>query len=91
MFAEEKSEIVSGGTESEKWHSYPSVGRTGSIIPTASEVSVDEIRSAATGSDRYPASLHAPLMSYPDPPPYINGIISSQFCCDYTVNCLLFY
>lgn len=65
----EKGEI--GGKESEKWHSYPSVERTGSTIPTASEVSVDEIRSAATGSDRYPASLHAPLMSSPEPPPYI--------------------
>nr|KAJ0189828.1 hypothetical protein LSAT_V11C800421460 [Lactuca sativa] len=59
------------GKENEKWHSYPSVGRTGSTIPTASDVSVDEIRSAATGSDRYPASLHAPLMSSPEPPPYI--------------------
>ncbi|KAI3772640.1 hypothetical protein L6452_03830 [Arctium lappa] len=64
-----KTEI--GDNQSEKWHSYPSVGRTGSMIPTASEVSVDEIRSAATGSDRYPASLHAPLMSSPEPPPYI--------------------
>ncbi|CAH1432224.1 unnamed protein product [Lactuca virosa] len=65
----EKGEIE--GKENEKWHSYPSVGRTGSTIPTASDVSVDEIRSAATGSDRYPASLHAPLMSSPEPPPYI--------------------
>lgn len=62
----EKTEI--GDRESEKWHSYPSVGRTGSMIPTASEVSVDEIRSA---SDRYPASLHAPLMSSPEPPAYV--------------------
>ncbi|KAD3068349.1 hypothetical protein R6Q59_017738 [Mikania micrantha] len=65
----EKSEIRDG--ESENWHSYPSVGRAGSAIPTASEVSVDEIRSAATVSDRYPASLHAPLISSPEPPPYI--------------------
>lgn len=72
MFAE-KGEIE--GKENEKWHSYPSVGRTGSTIPTASDVSVDEIRSAATGSDRYPASLHAPLMSSPEPPPYIPGTV----------------
>ncbi|KAJ0928785.1 putative Heat shock protein DnaJ, cysteine-rich domain superfamily [Helianthus annuus] len=67
----EKGEIRDA--ESEKWHTYPSVGRTGSsMMPTASEVSVDEIRSAATGSDRYPASLHAPLISSPEPPPYIS-------------------
>ncbi|CAL5359740.1 unnamed protein product [Camellia sinensis] len=46
----------------------------GSIIPTASlagtEVSVDEIRSATTSSDRYyPPSLHAPLISSPEPDP----------------------
>ncbi|KAI3689022.1 hypothetical protein L2E82_46970 [Cichorium intybus] len=64
-----KGEI--GGKESEKWHSYPLVGRTGSAIPTASEVSVYEFRSAATGSDHYPGSLHAPFMSSPDSPPYI--------------------
>ncbi|GJU08536.1 hypothetical protein Tco_1124966 [Tanacetum coccineum] len=58
--------------ESEKWHRYPSVGRTGSMIPTASEVSVDEIRSAANDSI-YPPSLHAPLISSPDPPPYVTG------------------
>ncbi|KAL6987717.1 hypothetical protein U1Q18_013465 [Sarracenia purpurea var. burkii] len=55
--------------------SYQYVGRTGSVIPTASlagtEVSVDEIRSAASASsDRYyPPSLHAPLISSPDPDP----------------------
>ncbi|KAL6955534.1 hypothetical protein U1Q18_048379 [Sarracenia purpurea var. burkii] len=55
--------------------SYQYVGRAGSVIPTASlagtEVSVDEIRSAASASsDRYyPPSLHAPLISSPDPDP----------------------
>lgn len=71
---------------SEKWHSYPSVGRKGTAaaggsvmgFPTAaSDVSVDEIRSAASagggGSDHhhYPPSLHAPLVSSPEPPPYV--------------------
>ncbi|KAI3792256.1 hypothetical protein L2E82_06131 [Cichorium intybus] len=69
MVTSGKGEI--GGKESEKWHSYPSVGRTGSTIPTASEVSIYEFRSAATGSDHYPGSLHAPFMSSPDSPPYI--------------------
>ncbi|WCJ28406.1 chaperone protein dnaJ-related [Euphorbia peplus] len=55
-----------------KWSSYEYVGRNGSAIPTASlagtEVTVDEIRSAAT-SDRYPPSLHAALISSPEPYP----------------------
>ena len=80
---QEKGEI--GGKESEKWHSYPSVERTGSTIPTASEVSVDEIRSAATGSDCYPASLHAPLMSSPEPPPYIPGTVDIKFPTIYSI------
>lgn len=52
------------------------MGRAGSVIPTASlagtEVSVDEIRSAAAFSDPYPPSLHAPLLSSPEPL-YPNG------------------
>ncbi|PIN24873.1 putative molecular chaperone, contains DnaJ domain [Handroanthus impetiginosus] len=57
---------------SERWSSYEHVARAGSSIPTASlagtEVSVDEIRSAAAFSDPYPPSLHAPLLSSPAPP-----------------------
>lgn len=70
---EKASEL--GDKESERWSSYQYVGRTGSAIPTASlggtEVSVEEIRSAAA-SEYYPPSLHAALISSPEPDP--NGI-----------------
>ncbi|KAJ4834749.1 hypothetical protein Tsubulata_012583 [Turnera subulata] len=56
-----------------RWSSYQHVGRTGSVYPTAylagTEVSVEEIRSAATTSDLYPPSLHAALISSPEPHP----------------------
>ena len=59
--------------ESGKWSTYQYVGRTGSVIPTASlagtEVSVEEIRSAAAFSDHYPPSIHAALVSSPEPDP----------------------
>lgn len=65
--------------ESEKWSSYQFVGRTGSVLPTAS-VSVDEIRSAAASSDYYPPSIHAALLTSPEPNP--NGIyIHIYFQC----------
>ncbi|KAK6943070.1 hypothetical protein RJ641_028447 [Dillenia turbinata] len=68
-----------GEKESEKWSSYQYVGRTGTIIPTASlagaEVSVEEIRSAAAFSDRYPHSLHAALVSFPDPDPNERALV----------------
>ncbi|XP_051130391.1 uncharacterized protein LOC127250942 [Andrographis paniculata] len=55
----------------DKWSSYEHIGRVGSAIPTASlsgtEVSVDEIRSAAAFREPYPLSLHAPLLSPPNP------------------------
>uniref|UniRef100_A0A7C8YHM4 Protein SSUH2 homolog n=2 Tax=Opuntia streptacantha TaxID=393608 RepID=A0A7C8YHM4_OPUST len=57
----------------ERFSSYQYLGRTGSFIPTASvagtEISVEEIRSAAAYSDHYPPSLHAPLISSPEPEP----------------------
>ncbi|XP_019162354.1 PREDICTED: protein SSUH2 homolog [Ipomoea nil] len=59
------------GGGSGRWNSsYQYVGGAGSVIPTASlagtEVSVDEIRSAAAAaSSPYPPSLHAPLVSSP--------------------------
>ncbi|MED6134928.1 hypothetical protein PIB30_041486 [Stylosanthes scabra] len=59
--------------ESENWGLYQHVGRSG--IPTASsvagtEVSVDEIRSAASApSGHYPPSLHGALVSSPEPDP----------------------
>ncbi|GMH28987.1 hypothetical protein Nepgr_030830 [Nepenthes gracilis] len=72
----EKSEVVEN--EKEQWSSYQYLGRTGSVIPTASvagtEVSVQEIRSAAY-SDHYPPSLHAPLVSSPDPEPDEQAIV----------------
>lgn len=50
------------------------MGRAGSAIPTAfppfpagTEVSVDEIRSAAAFSEPYPPSLHAPLVGSSEP------------------------
>ncbi|CAL5342337.1 unnamed protein product [Camellia sinensis] len=54
--------------------------RASSIIPTASlvgtEVSVDEMRSATASSDRYyPPSLHAPLISSPEPDPNEQALI----------------
>ncbi|CAL5387030.1 unnamed protein product [Camellia sinensis] len=64
----------------ERWSSYQYVERVGSIIPTASlagtEVSVDEIRFATASSDRYyPPSLHAPLISSPEPDPNEQALI----------------
>ncbi|KAM1038118.1 hypothetical protein ACFX2C_032848 [Malus domestica] len=62
-----------GEKGSEKWSSYQYVGRAGSVIPTealaGTEVSVEEIRSAATYSDHYPPSLHAALVSQQEPDP----------------------
>ncbi|KAL9153036.1 hypothetical protein ABFS82_10G022600 [Erythranthe guttata] len=57
--------------ESKIWSSYVHVGSAGSAIQTASftgtEVNVDEIRSAAAYSNPYPPSLHAALLSSPEP------------------------
>uniref|UniRef100_A0A164T0N7 Uncharacterized protein n=1 Tax=Daucus carota subsp. sativus TaxID=79200 RepID=A0A164T0N7_DAUCS len=65
--------LISGGGENEEWSSYQYVGRSGSVLPTSSlagtQVSVDEIRSASTVSHLYPPSLHAPLISSPEPHP----------------------
>ncbi|TQD77613.1 hypothetical protein C1H46_036822 [Malus baccata] len=62
-----------GEKGSEKWSSYEYVGRAGSVIPTAAlagtDVSVEEIRSAAADSDRYPPSIHAGLVSPQEPDP----------------------
>lgn len=67
----EKSKSEAGTGESGRLNSYQYMTRTGTVIPTASlagtEVSVDEIRSAAAYSDYYPHSLHAPLVSSPEP------------------------
>ncbi|GLT37555.1 hypothetical protein SLA2020_118660 [Shorea laevis] len=67
-----RSESEVGEKESDKLSSYQYVGRTGSVIPTAflagTEVSVEEIRSAAS-SGHYPPSIHAPLISSPEPDP----------------------
>ena len=88
----EKSEVEGERKSTERVNSYQYVGRANSVIPTASlagtEVSVDEIRSAAASSDHfYPPSLHAPLVSSPEPDPignpilYIpNSIHSAQTC-----------
>ncbi|XP_043815256.1 protein SSUH2 homolog isoform X2 [Manihot esculenta] len=76
LLSEKASEL--GDKESERWSSYQYVGRTGSAIPTASlggtEVSVEEIRSAAA-SEYYPPSLHAALISSPEPDPNEQAIV----------------
>nr|POF18215.1 hypothetical protein CFP56_50749 [Quercus suber] len=55
------------------------LGRTGSAIPTASlpgtEVSVEEIRTAGSFSDHYPPSIHAALVSPPEPDPNVQDIV----------------
>ncbi|KAL3753704.1 hypothetical protein ACJRO7_001013 [Eucalyptus globulus] len=63
------SEIRSenGEKETDKWRSYQSLGRPGTASLAGTEVSVDEIRSAAAASDRYPPSIHAALLSSPEP------------------------
>ncbi|KAF5471572.1 hypothetical protein F2P56_008352, partial [Juglans regia] len=75
LLSEQRSDA--GEKESGKWSSYQYVGRTGSGIPTASlagtEVSVEEIRSAAAFSDHYPPSLHSALVGSPEPDPDPNG------------------
>lgn len=77
LLSEERSE--SGEKVSKKWSSYQHVGRTNTVIPTASlagtEVSVEEIRSAASFSDHYPPSIHAPLISSPEPDPQQQAIV----------------
>ncbi|XP_057512083.1 uncharacterized protein LOC130794231 isoform X2 [Actinidia eriantha] len=75
----EKSEVGGERKSTERVNSYQYVGRANSVIPTASlagtEVSVDEIRSAAASSDHfYPPSLHAPLVSSPEPDPFEQAI-----------------
>ncbi|GMQ11261.1 hypothetical protein CsSME_00053957 [Camellia sinensis var. sinensis] len=75
----EKSDLVEEKQSFERWSSYQYVETAGSIIPTASlagtEVSVNEIRFATASSDRYyPHSLHAPLISSPEPDPNGNPI-----------------
>ncbi|XP_052173913.1 uncharacterized protein LOC127789152 [Diospyros lotus] len=65
--------------KSEVWKSYQYLGRSGSAIPTTplagNEVSVDEIRSAASSDLYYPPSLHAPLISSPEPNPNEQAIV----------------
>ncbi|XP_015897072.1 uncharacterized protein LOC107430713 [Ziziphus jujuba] len=77
LLSERRSEL--GEKESEKWSLYQHVGRTGSVIPTASlagnEVSVEEIRSAAAFSDTYPPSLHSALVGSPEPHPNEQAIV----------------
>ncbi|KAF7845419.1 protein SSUH2-like protein [Senna tora] len=81
LLSESRSE--SADTESGNWKSYQYVGRTGSVFPTASlagtEVSVDEIRSAAAAasasSGYYPPSLHGALVGSPEPYPLGQAIV----------------
>ncbi|XP_023921021.1 uncharacterized protein LOC112032493 [Quercus suber] len=76
--SEQRSEAA---TEKEggKWSSYQYLGRTGSAIPTASlpgtEVSVEEIRTAGSFSDHYPPSIHAALVTSPEPDPNVQDIV----------------
>ncbi|KAI9080100.1 hypothetical protein K1719_037916 [Acacia pycnantha] len=78
--SETRSEL--SDRESGKWSAYQYAGRTVSAIPTAStfagtEVSVDEIRSAAAASSNYyPPSLHGALVSSPEPYPPEQAIVA---------------
>ncbi|KAE9447716.1 hypothetical protein C3L33_20385, partial [Rhododendron williamsianum] len=84
---EEEPLLTAGKSEErgslERLSSYQYLGRAGSVNKTTSppgtEVSVDEIRSAAataSSSDRYyPPSLHAPLISSPEPDPNEQNIV----------------
>ncbi|TYH22346.1 hypothetical protein ES288_A04G121000v1 [Gossypium darwinii] len=81
---EKRSEI----DENERLSSYQYVGRTGSVIPTASlagmDVSIEEIRSATSFSTPYPPSIHAPLISSPEPLPNEPAIPNqSPYAADY--------
>ncbi|XVE76492.1 hypothetical protein DITRI_Ditri12bG0177900 [Diplodiscus trichospermus] len=79
--------------ESERLSSYQYVGRTGSVIPTASlvgtEVSIEEIRSATPFPSHYPPSvhapsIHAPLVSSPEPHPNEQAILhQGPYTTDY--------
>ncbi|KAK4270433.1 hypothetical protein QN277_023469 [Acacia crassicarpa] len=79
LLSETRSEL--SDRESGKWSAYQYAGRTDSAIPTASsfagtEVSVDEIRSAAAASSNYyPPSLHGALVSSPEPYPPEQAIV----------------
>ncbi|XP_058739712.1 uncharacterized protein LOC131611894 [Vicia villosa] len=80
LLSEQRSEL--GENQSEKWSSYQYVGRSGSAIPTASlagtDVSVDEIRSAAAVSSAagyYPPSLHGALVGSPEPDPAVQALV----------------
>ncbi|KAF8402727.1 hypothetical protein HHK36_010816 [Tetracentron sinense] len=68
-----------GAKEKVEWSSYQYIGRPGSVLPTASlagnEVSVEEIRSASAFSDHYPPSIHAALISSPEPDPSEQAIV----------------
>lgn len=81
------STTVGKDNSSEKWGSYQHLQRAGSRIPTASiagtELSVDEIRSAAASSERYPPSLHAPLISFPEPDLNEQAIVYHGYGVDY--------
>ncbi|OMP03484.1 hypothetical protein CCACVL1_02404 [Corchorus capsularis] len=82
------SEKRSESEESERLSSYQYVGRTGSVIPTASlagtEVSIEEIRSATPFPGNYPPSFHTPLISAPEPHPHEQAILQQgPYTTDY--------
>ncbi|KAI6680479.1 hypothetical protein NL676_034360 [Syzygium grande] len=69
--------------KTDKWLSYQYLRRTGFVIPTTvslagTEVSVDEIGSAAAASDRYPPSIHA-APSEPEPDPSSTCVAIFEF------------
>ncbi|KAJ7950210.1 protein SSUH2-like [Quillaja saponaria] len=77
LLSEQGSEL--GEKEREKWSSYQYSGRSGSVIPTASlagtDVSLDEIRSAAASSNQYRPSIHGALVGSPEPDPTQQAIV----------------
>lgn len=92
-----KAASETGQRGSERWSSYENVGRAGSVIPTTSlagsEVSVDEIRSAASMSVPYSPYLHAPLISSPQSQsqPQFYGKFPADILSHTSLFCVEFY
>ncbi|XP_072959790.1 uncharacterized protein [Typha angustifolia] len=73
-----------GAKGEESWRSYQYLGRSSSLhvpppVPWGEEVSIEEVRSASAFSDRYyPPSIHAALVTSPEPDHPSDQAIVSQ-------------
>ncbi|KAI3912602.1 hypothetical protein MKW92_004171 [Papaver armeniacum] len=65
--------------EKESWGTYQYMGRSNSFMPTGSvgtdQLSLEEIRSAASVFSGYPPSIHAALITTPEPDPNEQAVI----------------